>query len=125
MKLSVLFLITAIVSFIYGVAFIVVPEWSLGLYGVTPDTVGQFLARYLGASFLGFTALTYLARNSAASDARRALVLGMFIATLLGLIVGVWDAFAGMANNLVWLTVAIYLLLALGYGYFGFVKTGE
>ncbi len=123
MKLSTLFIITAVVALIYGVAFIVVPNSAMGLYGITLDLGAQFLGRYLGAAFLGFAALAWLTRNAETSQARRAVVVSFFVATVLGLLVAIYDKFAGAGNALVWLNVVIYLLLAVGFGYFTFMKT--
>ncbi len=123
MKLSTLFIITAVVALIFGVAFIVVPNSAMGLYGISLDLGAQFLGRYLGSAFLGFAALAWLTRNAETSQARRAVVVSFFVATVLGLVVALYDKFAGAGNALVWLNVVVYLLLALGFGYFTFMKT--
>jgi hypothetical protein len=119
MKLSTLLVVTAVVALVFGLGFVLAPSASIGLYGNTLDTVGQFVARYMGASLLGFAFLAWFTRNSAS----KGVVLGFFAAMVLGLVVSLWDAFAGQHNALVWLNVVIYLLLALGFGYFGFMKS--
>jgi hypothetical protein len=35
------------------------------------------------------------------------------------------EAFSGVGNSLVWSTVVIFLLLAVGFGYFRFGKAGS
>ncbi len=119
MKLSTLFVITAIVSFIFGLGFIVAPNVSVGLYGNTLEGAGIFVARYFGAALLGYAFLAWLNRNGAS----RGVVLGFFAAMVLGFVVALYDAIAGTHNGLVWLNVVIYLLLGVGFGYFGFMKT--
>lgn len=118
MKLNTLFTVTAVVAFVFGVGFMVAPSASMGFYGNTLDTVGQFVARYLGGALLGYAFLAWFSRNTAT----RGVVLGFFVAMVLGLVVSVYDAFAGTHNGLVWLNVVIYLLLAVGFGYFAFMK---
>ena len=118
MKLSTLMVVTAVVAFIFGLAFIVAPVASIGAYGNTLDTVGAFLTRYLGAALLGYAFLAYLNRNNAS----RGVQAGFFVAMVLGFLVSLYDALAGTHNALVWLNVVIYLLLALGFGYFTFMK---
>jgi len=118
MKLNTLMIITAIVAFIFGLAFIIAPSASIGLYGNTLDSVGSFLTRYLGAALLGYAFLAWLNRNNASKGVQA----GLFVAMVLGFIVALYDAIAGTHNALVWLNVVIYLLLALGFGYFAFMK---
>ena len=122
MKLSLLMLIGAIVTFLFGLGFILVPVWVMSNYGVTLDVSGEFLGRYLGASFLGISALAWLARNAEASATRRAIVYALFLTSVLGFVVALFDVFTGVGNALVWSTVVIYLFFAAGFGYFAFLK---
>ena len=119
MKLSTLFVIAAIVSFIFGLGFIIAPVASINLYGNTLEGVGVFIARYFGAALLGYAFLAWLNRNSTS----KGITAGFFAAMVLGLVVSIYDAFAGTHNALVWLNVVIYLLLSLGFGYFAFMKS--
>jgi hypothetical protein len=118
MKLSTLMTITAFVALVFGLGFILVPATTIGLYGNTLDTVGLFVARYFGAALLGYAFLAYLARNTTSKGVQT----GFFAAMVLGLAVSLYDAFAGEHNAFVWVNVAIYLLLGLGFGYFVFMK---
>jgi len=54
--------------------------------------------------------------------AQRAIVLSQLVATVIGAIVAVMGALSGVMSALGWLAVGIYLVLALGYGYFQFAK---
>lgn len=123
MKLNTFMSIAAIVSFIFGVGFIVAPSASLTLYGESTDIVGQFLGRYLGASLVGLAFVIWLTRNAAASPIRKGLLVGLFVTNVLGLVVAIYDMFSGTGNALSWLNIAIFLLLAIGFGYFAFMKT--
>jgi hypothetical protein len=118
MKLSTLFVITAIVSFIFGLGFILAPVASISLYGNTLEGVGVFIARYFGAALLGYAFLAYLNRNSTS----KGLQAGFFAAMVLGFVVALYDAIAGTHNALVWLNVVIYALLGIGFGYFAYMK---
>ena len=122
MKLNTFMVISAIVAFIFGLGFILAPVPVMSLYGVTLDASGEFLGRYMGASFIGLAFLAWETRNAAASQMRRVVLIALFITTVLGFVVAVYDKFAGVGNALVWLSVVIYLLLALGFGYFSFIK---
>ncbi len=49
-------------------------------------------------------------------------MLALFVGNAVGFIVAFMGQLAGVVNALGWLSVAIYLVLALGYGYFQFLK---
>jgi hypothetical protein len=118
MKLYTLMSVTALVALIFGLGFILAPAATIGLYGNTLDEVGLFVARYLGAALLGYAFLAWFLRK----DPSKPVQAGFFVAMVLGFVVSVWDAIAGTHNGMVWVNVAIYLLLALGFGYFSFMK---
>ena len=123
MKLNTFMTISAIVAFIFGVGFILAPAASLKPYGVSTDLTGLFLGRYLGSSLLGIAFIAWLTRKAAPSETRKGLLTGLFVTMLLGFIVALYDQFAGAGNALIWLNVVIYLLLAIGFGYFAFMKS--
>lgn len=123
MKLNTFLAIAAVLAVLYGLGFFLIPAQTAGLYGITLDENGLFVARYLGSAFLGIAVLTWMARNLASGEALRPIILGDFVISLTGLLVAVWDAFAGAGNALSWVTVIIYLFLALGFGYFQFVAS--
>lgn len=122
MKLSTLFIINAVVAAVFGVAFLLIPNQVGSLYDVEVNEILTFVVRLLGAAFIEIAGVTWLARNAEDSTARRAIVLALFVGNAIGFVV----ALIGVINNVVaavgWGNVAIYLLLALGYGYFQFVK---
>jgi hypothetical protein len=123
MKLSTMMIINALVAAVFGVAFVVVPSQSISLYGVEDASeILILILRLMGASFIGFAVLTWLARNASDSDARRAIVLALIVSDGIGFIAALIAQLADVVNSLGWSTVAIYLLLALGFGYFQFVK---
>jgi hypothetical protein len=122
MNLKNLFMITAVVSVIFGVLFLVVPATTMDLYGVTLDEAAVWIARLLGASFLGFGVVAWLAKDAEASRARRAIEVGYFAGFAIGFVVDLLGQLSGVFNGLGWVTVIIYLLFAAGYGYFAFMK---
>ena len=125
MNRSLFMTIAAILALLFGLAFIFVPAQLMSFYGVTLDTAGQWVGRYLGSAFIGIGVLTWLARNAPTGDALRAVVLGNFVVSVTGLVVAVLDKIYGTGNALVWSTVVIYIFLTAGFGYFQFVKPQE
>jgi hypothetical protein len=122
MKLSTVFTVTAIVSLLFGLGFVLVPEATLAPYGVTTDQEGINIARLFGAALLGYAVLAWSARKTEESAARRSIVLALFLGFSIGFVVTVVNQLTGVANALGWSTVAIYLLFALSYGYFQFAQ---
>jgi len=122
MKLKTLMVITSIIGLLFGLGFFFAPAWTEASYGVNLDIGGQYIARLLGSVFLALAVLFWLARNSPISETRHAIVVSAFVTMVLGLILSIYDRVVGIENALAWSTLAIYLLLSIGYGYFSFVK---
>ncbi len=80
------------------------------------------MGQLFGAALIGFAALTWTARNATDSDAGRAILLALFVADAIGFAVALIGQLGGIVNALGWSTVVIYLVLALGFGYFRFAK---
>jgi hypothetical protein len=118
MRISYLFIIGAVLALVFGLGFVLLPEQLLSIYGITTDPGGILTARLFGTALVGVGVLNWFARNADESDARRAIVLGLFVLNALGFIVLLLAQLAGVVNGLGWVNVAIYLLLALGFGYF-------
>ncbi len=122
MKFNVFMSIAALLALAFGLAFLLVPTQLMSLYDITLDPGGQWVGRYLGSAFLGIGMLTWLARNEVQGLGLRAILVGDFVVSITGLVVAVLDAILGVGNALTWSTVAIYLFLTSGFGYFLFVK---
>ena len=122
MKLSAFLTIAALLALVFGLSFLFVPGATLAPYGVTADPAGIYMARYFGAALIQVGLVIFLARNVEDRAAQRAIVLGSCIGVLAGLGVAVSAQLSGAVNALGWSTVAIYLFLLLGYGYFAFVQ---
>ena len=123
MKLNTFMAIAAVIALVFGLGFVLFPAQVMSLYGVTLEAGGQWVGRYLGSAFIGISVLTWLARNAEQGRALSAILLGDFALSAIGLVVAILDIIYGPGNALVWSTVAIYLFLTVGFGYFQFVKT--
>jgi hypothetical protein len=125
MKLSTLMVINSIIAFLFGIAFVVIPWQVLSLYGVQPSPELNYMGQLFGGALLAFAVLTWSARNADASDARKAIVNAMFIGDSIGFIVALNGQLNNVVNTIGWSTVVIYLLLAVGFGYFNFSKSSS
>ncbi len=122
MTLRNLFIINAVVAVVFGIAFLLVPSPLMSLYNVTLGAGAIIVARLFGAALITFAVLGWLAKDATASEARDAIVLAFFIGDVIGFIAALIGQFSGAVNTLGWSTVVIYLLLAVGFGYFQFMK---
>jgi len=123
MKLSYLMAVKAVICVVFGIGFVLIPAPMLSLYGVTLNPGGTMMTQLFGAAFILLSILLWFARNAPGSDvALRAIVLAVVVGDTIGFIVALLAQLSGAMNALGWVTVALYLLLALGFGYFQFVK---
>jgi len=122
MKLNTLLSIAAVVAGVFGVAFVVATGPLLSLYGIVLDQAGTLVAQLFGAALIGFAVLNWFARNLTDREAQRAIVLANLSSDVVGFVMILIGQLAGVANALGWSSVAIYLLLALGFAYFQFMK---
>ena len=126
MKLKTLMIFNAIVAIVFGVCFVLIPAQVLSLYG---DEVANprliYICQLFGAALIGLGLLAWTARNVTDSEARKAIVLALFVAPSVGFVVALIGQINNVVNILGWSTVGIYFLLALGFGYFQFSKTSS
>jgi hypothetical protein len=122
MKLKVLFIITAVVAIVFGVVFVIIPAQLYSLYGIESGAGLNYMGQLFGAALIGIGLISWKSRNAVDSDARKAIIFSFFIADGIGFVVALIGQLNEILGSLGWLTVAIYLLLTIGFGYFQFFK---
>jgi DMSO reductase anchor subunit len=122
MKLQVLFIITAVIAIVFGLAFVIMPAQVYSLYGIESTAGINYMAQLFGAALIGFGLIALLARNADDSVARKAIILAFFIANGIGFLIALIGQLNEIVGSLGWLTVAIYFLLSFGFGYYQFSK---
>jgi len=125
MKLSGLMTLNAVIAGLFGIGFLVMPAQILSNYGITGDAGLDLMTRLFAGALIGFAIISWQARNAGDSVARRAIVMSFFVANAIGFVVALLAQMNDVANNLGWSTVALYLVLAGGFGYFAFGKSDE
>jgi len=125
MKLGNLFAVNAVIAGLFGLAFVFAPAQLLAQYGLVIDAGFGLVAQLFGAALVGYAILTWLVRKVGDSEARRAIVLALFISDGVAFVLALMAQLKGLVDSLGWSTVAIYLLLALGFAYFHFAKPSE
>jgi len=122
MKLSLFLAIKAVISLFFGVLLAIIPAQLMAIYGSTLDPSGVLMARLVGALLIGIGLICWLSRNKP-EDSLQDIVLSLFVADTLGFIVVLMGQLAGLMGPLGWIIVLIWLLLAIGLGYFRFIKS--
>jgi hypothetical protein len=118
MKFKNLMVIKAMVCLAFGILLLAVPDKLLSIFGATLSDGGMFTAREYGSSLFGNLFLCWFARNAGESDARKAIILALFVYDLIAFIMTVITVISGVLNPLGWLIVFVYLFFTVGFGYF-------
>lgn len=117
MTFRTLLIIKAIICLCFGSLLLLTPVWLLKTLGGSLGPTGSFTAREYGAAMFGTLMLTWFARNLAQSDARRAILLDLFVYDAIGVVVTLLALFSGILGLLGWGVVLVYLFFTLGSGY--------
>ena len=124
MKIKTLFIINTVVTCVFGIAFVVMPEQLLLLYG-NSNAPMEYIGQLFGASLIAIGILTWVLSNSKNNETLKAVALSLFIGDAIGFVVALIGQLEDVVNDLGWSTVVIYLLLSFGFGYFRFIKKAE
>src|SRR5918997_727600 len=89
MKLNTMFLFTAILTFVGGWVIILFAEKLMQFFTGRPltDVAPVLYIQWLGVALLPFGVMTWLARRLSTADARRAILITMFVYCVLGTVV--------------------------------------
>ena len=107
--------LAAILSFINGCFFILVPAFSLSILGRETNLIGITTTRYFGAGALGLAVITWLARNTPHPEVRRLVSYGMLTTLALLVVIDLVGLLTGAMNYMGWLLFITDLLLSLGF----------
>jgi len=122
MKLETFLTIAAVIAIVFGLAFVAVPALMLTQYGIVATPALVIMARFFGATLLNLGLVLFLARRVTEPAIRLGIARGSLIGAVVGLLVAIHGQRIGAVNALGWSSVAIYVLLTLGYAYFVFEK---
>ena len=109
---------TDLVALLFGLVFLLVPEFSVQQYGVPADPYVLVEVRYFGSMLLTYGLIFWCARGTRDDLTLRSLLLGAVVGNFFGLVISAWAALTGLQNAMAWSSVGIYALLLLGAAYF-------
>ena len=122
MKIKTMLLINAVVAAVFGLALLIVPADLLKTYGVTADASLRYMSQLFGLCLVGHVVLCWFAKDAPESEARTAIVRALFVTNGLGFIVSLMAQVNHVVNAVGWSTVAVYLVLFLGWAYSAWAK---
>ena len=118
MRLGTFLAISAVVALVYGLGFVFLPGFLLGVYGVAAVPASILGFRFFGTALIAIGLTTWVLRDNADWQAIRALLLGVVIGNVIGFLVALFATFNGTMGPMGWSAVLIYLLLGGGEAYF-------
>jgi hypothetical protein len=118
MKFSTLMSIKAVICLVFGVGEVLLPTTLMSFYGATLDASGAFMAQLFGAAFILLGLLLWLMRNTTEASTVKAFSISLFLGDAVGFVISLMAVLNGVVNALGWTTVALYLFIGLGFGYF-------
>jgi hypothetical protein len=131
MKLRLVLIVNTIVALIFAAGLLLAPKTMLALFGISVGSTVNFnaslgfVAQLLGAALTLPGLLGFFAGGMTDAGARRSVVISLFVFEVIGLAVSLLGMLSKVMNITGWAIVALFLLFALGYGYFLFMKPSE
>ena len=126
MSLKNLFLVKAILSLIFGLSFIFFSALSMDFFGVMElRAAGVLMGRLLGGALVGMAVIAWYAQSLASGDGRSAIVNGFIVTDALGFILTLSAVLNNVINAMGWISVIVYLVLAVGFIYYQYIRPSE
>ena len=122
MGLRAAFMMNTVVGLVFGVGFSLVPGLVLSIFGIKYDNGTIYVGQVLGATLIALSTVTWFAKESSDWKLVRAILAGLLIFEVIGLVATVLAVLGGVTNALGWFIVLVLLTQALPRVYFLFVK---
>lgn len=105
--------VTAILSILNGLAYLLFPGFSASVFGTIPDGYGLHITRYYGACALGYGALLWLVRKSDSTKESQAVLISILLLLGISVVIGIMGVINGITNQFGLLFVITDLTLSL------------
>lgn len=125
MNLRNLYLLNTIVSLGFALGFLLLSPLLLGLFGMDNTADTRTLGQLIAVELVVGGVITLLARDVTDSKALSAINTGNFVAGLIGTVIALLATLSGVMGWFGWVVTAVYLFIALAFGYFQFMKPGR
>src|ERR1700738_3226406 len=102
MTIKMFFAILAVLSFLFGVGFVLAPDQVMANYGIEHSPALALVGRLFGGALLALGAILWLARDFRDEAAVRAVLIGILIGDVVNLLVATMGTLSGASNALGW-----------------------
>jgi hypothetical protein len=116
-----MFLVNSSISVFFSLILLLMPAIILELFGMSSGLAEKLLIQFFGAQLLGTGLITLFGLKTKELRSQRTITLSYFIAYVIGFIVALGGMLSNVMNVLGWGIASVFLLLALGFGYFQFI----
>jgi len=122
MKLRNLYLLNTVISLGFALGFFLMSPFLLGLMGMDSTADARTLAQLIAVELVVGGVTTLLARDVTDSKATGAINTGNFLAGVLGTVITLRATLSSVMGWFGYIVMAVYLFIAVAFGYFQFLK---
>lgn len=121
-NLRSLYLLNTVVSLGFALGFLLMSPFLLGLFGMQATAEARTLAQLIAVELVVGGVTTLLARDVTDAKATGAINTGNFLAGAIGTVITLRATLSGVMGGFGYVVTAVYLFIAVAFGYFQFVK---
>ncbi len=114
MTYRILLMATALNGTVFGLLFVLVPDFAISLFGGQLDALSSQLVRQFGGVILGIAIFDWFLRVHEERSVRRAVVAANVTAFVIVAAVAAYAAVTGIANALGWVVALFHAVIAAG-----------
>jgi hypothetical protein len=105
---------------VFGAGWLIMPNLMARYWGMVPNETLDYMGRRYGAVLIGLGVTLWLARNALNTQARRALMIGAFVALVPTTALSLYGALALGLNS--WSPFVVELVMTVGIAWVLFIK---
>ena len=122
MSYRIMFVITALLTCLLGLAFLIVPSIAIKQFGVDDYASTRMVTQFYGTAMLALGVVLWFAGSVTDEAAQRGMGIGVLVGAAAGLIVTLLGTFGGTLRALGWVAMLLYVLVGLGFAFLIFLK---
>jgi len=122
MTQSPFFVAVAIITALFGLGFLLVPDAVLSLYGATTDDVGRLTGRFFGSALIALAIIYFIARDLAGGAALTGLLWAGLTINVIDLVLVFMGTVGDLLNAVGWASAVLHILLGAGFAYLIFAR---
>lgn len=125
MNLRTLYLVNTVVSLGFALGFFLMGPFLLGLMGMQDTAEARTLAQLIAVELVVGGVTTLLARDVTDAKATGAINTGNALAGVLGTVIALRATLSGVMGWFGYVVTAVYLFIAVAFGYFQFMRPSK